>query len=144
MASSNTIPISNSTESTLAHPKETYQPSPRASIDSSDEDASNSELRDVEKQDDDATRQKTQADDGNTGPAIRTVTAQDWNGPDDPENPYNWPMWKRVYATSVPALFGFTVYVYESIELTLLWLTYLQNIRFVCLHTRLSRCNEKV
>ena len=29
----------------------------------------------------------------------RTVTAQDWTGPDDPENPHNWPMWQRVYHT---------------------------------------------
>lgn len=28
----------------------------------------------------------------------------DWNGPDDPDCPYNWPMWKRIYMTSVPAL----------------------------------------
>ena len=39
----------------------------------------------------------------------RTVTAQDWTGPDDPENPRNWPMWQRVYHTTVPALFCFAV-----------------------------------
>lgn len=39
----------------------------------------------------------------------KTVTAQDWNGPDDPENPIKWPLWDRVYHTSVPALFGFVV-----------------------------------
>ncbi len=39
----------------------------------------------------------------------RTATAQDWTGPDDPENPLNWPMWQRVYHTTVPALFGFAV-----------------------------------
>ena len=31
----------------------------------------------------------------------RSVTAQDWNGPDDPENPENWPLWQRVYHTYV-------------------------------------------
>ena len=31
----------------------------------------------------------------------RAVTAQDWNGPDDPENPHNWPLWQRVYHTYV-------------------------------------------
>ena len=39
----------------------------------------------------------------------RTVTAQDWTGPDDPENPRNWPRWQRVYHTTVPALFCFAV-----------------------------------
>ena len=39
----------------------------------------------------------------------KTVTAQDWTGPDDPENPINWPLWQRVYHTTVPGLFGFAV-----------------------------------
>ncbi len=39
----------------------------------------------------------------------RTITAQDWTGPDDPENPLNWPMWQRVYHTTVPGLFGLAV-----------------------------------
>ncbi|KIW08854.1 uncharacterized protein PV09_00779 [Verruconis gallopava] len=30
-------------------------------------------------------------------------------GPDDAENPQNWPMWKRVYHTIPPALFGFAI-----------------------------------
>lgn len=28
----------------------------------------------------------------------------DWRGPDDPDCPYNWPMWKRIYMTSIPVL----------------------------------------
>jgi len=39
----------------------------------------------------------------------KTVTAQDWTGPDDPENPHNWPMRKRAFHTVTPALFGFAV-----------------------------------
>ena len=39
----------------------------------------------------------------------KTVTAQDWTGPDDPENPYNWPLWQRIYHTTVPGLFGLAV-----------------------------------
>lgn len=39
----------------------------------------------------------------------RTVTAQDWTGPDDPENPMNWPLWQRVYHTTIPGVFGFAV-----------------------------------
>lgn len=42
-------------------------------------------------------------------PATRVVTAQDWTGPDDPENPFNWPMSKRVYQIVESSLFGFTV-----------------------------------
>ena len=39
----------------------------------------------------------------------RTVAAQDWTGPDDPENPMNWPLWKKVYHTIIPGLFAFIV-----------------------------------
>jgi hypothetical protein len=42
-------------------------------------------------------------------PVHRTVTAQDWTGPDDPENPHNWPIWKRVWHTIPPALLAFIV-----------------------------------
>lgn len=45
----------------------------------------------------------------------RTVTAQDWTGPDDPENPVNWPLWQRIYHTTVPGLFGFAVTLGSSI-----------------------------
>ncbi|KAE8838398.1 hypothetical protein PTNB73_03586 [Pyrenophora teres f. teres] len=33
----------------------------------------------------------------------------DWTGPNDPENPHNWGIWKRVYHATIPALFGFAV-----------------------------------
>ena len=39
----------------------------------------------------------------------KTVTAQDWTGPDDPENPQNWPLWQRVYHTTIPAFYGLAV-----------------------------------
>ena len=39
----------------------------------------------------------------------KTVTAQDWTGPNDPENPHNWPFWLRVYHTTLPAFFGLSV-----------------------------------
>lgn len=45
----------------------------------------------------------------NAQPAHRTATAQDWNGPDDPENPHNWKMWKRLYHTISVGLFCFTM-----------------------------------
>lgn len=37
------------------------------------------------------------------------TTALDWDGPDDPENPFNWPLWKRVYQTIGTGLLAFAV-----------------------------------
>ena len=42
-------------------------------------------------------------------PVQRVVTAQDWNGSDDPENPLNWPTWKKAYHTASTAFLGFAV-----------------------------------
>jgi hypothetical protein len=28
----------------------------------------------------------------------------DWESPTDPANPQNWPLWQRIFATTVPAL----------------------------------------
>ncbi|KZF20134.1 MFS general substrate transporter [Xylona heveae TC161] len=39
----------------------------------------------------------------------------DWRGPDDPDCPYNWPMWKRIYMTSIPAFLCITVSFASSI-----------------------------
>ncbi|QIX01081.1 hypothetical protein AMS68_006598 [Peltaster fructicola] len=36
-------------------------------------------------------------------------TAQDWDGPNDPENPFNWPTWKKAYHTMASAVLGFSV-----------------------------------
>ena len=33
----------------------------------------------------------------------QTPVFDDWNGPDDPENPWNWPFWKRCYHTFIPS-----------------------------------------
>lgn len=46
---------------------------------------------------------------GNATAAKKVVTAQDWTGPDDPENPFNWSMTKRVYHVTIVGLMGFTV-----------------------------------
>lgn len=42
-------------------------------------------------------------------PVVRVVTAQDWNGPDDPENPQNWSLWKKTYHIAPTGLFAFVV-----------------------------------
>ena len=49
------------------------------------------------------------------GTLQKTVTAQDWTGPNDPENPLNWPLWQRIYHTTVPGLFGFAVSLGSSV-----------------------------
>lgn len=42
-------------------------------------------------------------------PSMRQPRVDDWDGPDDAENPHNWSMWSRAYHAAVPALFGFAV-----------------------------------
>lgn len=37
----------------------------------------------------------------------RIVPTEDWNGPDDPRNPWNWPQWKKIYHSAVPIAIGF-------------------------------------
>ncbi|KAF1812119.1 MFS general substrate transporter [Eremomyces bilateralis CBS 781.70] len=44
---------------------------------------------------------------GHGQPVARTVTALDWTGPDDPENPHNWSLLLRSYHAFPPALFAF-------------------------------------
>ncbi|KAM7196748.1 Major facilitator superfamily domain containing protein [Naviculisporaceae sp. PSN 640] len=41
--------------------------------------------------------------------------ASDWTGPDDPDCPYNWPMWKRTYMTSIPAFLCINVSFASSV-----------------------------
>lgn len=36
-------------------------------------------------------------------PEERAPPVDDWDGPDDPENPWNWPFWKRCYHTFIPS-----------------------------------------
>lgn len=49
----------------------------------------------------------TEKQDAATVPSTLSVT--DWNGPDDPDNPHNWPLWQRVYHATTPGFFGFAV-----------------------------------
>lgn len=60
----------------------------------------------------DSVEEGKKEDDGNT----TSVSSDDskaeevvleWESPDDPANPHNWPLWKKVYHTAVPALYGF-------------------------------------
>ncbi|KAJ4326248.1 hypothetical protein N0V94_000195 [Neodidymelliopsis sp. IMI 364377] len=37
------------------------------------------------------------------------VAGTDWTGPNDPDNPHNWPLWLRIYHATIPGLFGFAV-----------------------------------
>ena len=59
--------------------------------------------RDIEK-----ANSLTERDESEAQPQINV---NDWNGPDDQDNPHNWPTWLRVYHAVVPGLFGFAVSV---------------------------------
>lgn len=46
--------------------------------------------------------------DGNGGHVEQTALV-DWDSPDDPGNPQNWSLGKKIIHTAVPGLFGFSV-----------------------------------
>jgi multidrug resistance protein len=56
----------------------------------------------------------TQASHGPHEPATRIVTAVDWNGPNDPENPLLWPTWKKIYSTVAIGSLAFAVTIGTS------------------------------
>lgn len=41
--------------------------------------------------------------------APSTFPVADWDGPNDPDNPHNWPLWQRIYHATTPGFFGFAV-----------------------------------
>lgn len=43
------------------------------------------------------------------------MTAQDWTGPDDPDNPQNWSVGRRIYLTTIPTLMCFAITFASSI-----------------------------
>ncbi|KAF2260915.1 MFS general substrate transporter [Lojkania enalia] len=57
---------------------------------------------------DDIPRQASDIEKAESG-RERDISVNDWNGPDDPDNPHNWPMWLRVYHATTPGLYGFAV-----------------------------------
>lgn len=40
--------------------------------------------------------------------ANTTVPVNDWIGPQDPDNPLNWPAWKRHFQIVAPAMISFS------------------------------------
>lgn len=48
-------------------------------------------------------------------PPERAVQPNEWDGPEDPENPMNWPLVKKAYHSAIPSLFCFTVYVKDTL-----------------------------
>ena len=44
-------------------------------------------------------------------PPVIPSNLTDWNGPDDPLNPQNWPSWKRHFHVLPPAIISFCGYV---------------------------------
>lgn len=61
--------------------------------------------------------EKAIAEGAETGyePATKTVTAQDWTSLDDPENPHNWSMFKRIMHVWAVASLGMAVTIGSSI-----------------------------
>ena len=51
----------------------------------------------------------TDTEKGDAPVAPQALPATDWDGPDDPGNPHNWPLWQRVYHATTPGFFGFAV-----------------------------------
>ena len=56
----------------------------------------------------------TRASHGSHGPATRIVTAVDWNGPNDPENPLLWSTTKKVYQVGAIGSLAFAVTIGTS------------------------------
>jgi MFS family permease len=52
---------------------------------------------------------KNEQPDLESGNADTPKTATDWTGPDDPENPHNWPLPKKLYHLFVTAVLSFAV-----------------------------------
>lgn len=67
--------------------------------------------------------------------AQQVSPTDDWTGPDDPDCPYNWPMWKRIYMTSIPAFLCINVLVCPFQLKSRFRLILIQVIRLVRLHT---------
>ena len=40
-----------------------------------------------------------------------TQGSPEWEGPDDVDNPHNWPVWKKVFHSAIPAIYSFGLYV---------------------------------
>jgi len=38
----------------------------------------------------------------------------DWNEPNDPENPLNWTVGKKIYHTAIPSVFALVVFVFPA------------------------------
>jgi len=41
----------------------------------------------------------------------------DWDTPDDPENPRNWPLWQRIFHSAIPAVWSFGLYAVPLLPL---------------------------
>lgn len=51
-----------------------------------------------------------------TNPPEREILASDldWDRPDDPDNPRNWPLWQRILHSAIPAVWSFGLYAAAS------------------------------
>lgn len=63
---------------------------------------------------DDVERGSTPADDSQSGP--RDPNLVDWDGPDDPMNPLNWPFRKKFVATATISVITLLTYVVHPMD----------------------------
>ncbi len=68
----------------------------------------------------------------------------DWDGPGDPGNPRNWSLVTKIYATAVPAMYAFAVYVFSLMLALFLCVDKTQDIRHLCIYSRYSSNNGAV
>lgn len=63
------------------------------------------------RQEDDRHDDSGKAEDVPTDSDTTAATPLDWTSPADPENPYNWTLWKRGYHIIVPTVLSMVVLV---------------------------------
>ena len=61
---------------------------------------------------DDSNESSEKTEDASTDSDTAEATALDWTSATDPENPYNWSLWKRGYHIIVPTLLSMVVLVF--------------------------------
>ena len=50
---------------------------------------------------------KIEKEQDSPAPPTAAPAGLDWDGPDDPDNPHNWAIWKRVFNTAATGLLAF-------------------------------------
>lgn len=57
------------------------------------------------------TKETTEAISSDKNENYTDTSFLDWDGPNDPSNPHNWPTWKKIFHSAIPAIYGFALSV---------------------------------